>query len=304
MPHAGASSSAGFAALDDELRLLSRLVALRLVGVVALPVVENVLARRVDVAAAHSESSGCVALEAGALVVELRDRVAELLTFRGEVALVLGVGLDLERHLLDDGEPVAVEPRELPRVVREDADRRQPEVGEDLVADAPLPRVGREPEREVRLDRVEAGRLELVCRSLFRSPMPRPSCPMYRTTPRPSASIRASACSSWSPQSQRSEWKTSPVRHSECTRTRTSLGALDVALHEREVLLVRQELAVRDRLELAVLGREPHGDDPLDELLAAPAVLDEVGDRDHLQVVALAERRRGRGRAPSSRRRS
>ncbi len=94
--------------------------------------------------------------------MELRDRVAELLTFRGEVARVLGVGLDLERHLLDDGQSVAVEPRELARVVREDADRGQPEIGEDLVADPPFPRVGRKPEREVGLDGVEAVRLQLV----------------------------------------------------------------------------------------------------------------------------------------------
>ena len=37
----------------------------------------------------------------------------------------------------------------------------------------------------------------------------------------PSRAICASACSSCSPQSQRSEWKTSPVRHSEWTRTST-----------------------------------------------------------------------------------
>ena len=82
------------------------------------------------------------------------------------------------------------------------------------------------------------------------------------------------------------------------------LRALDVPLHEGEVLLVGQELAVGDRLELAVLGRQPHGDDALDELLRTAPVLDEVGDRDHLQVVPLAERRRDRARGPSSRRRS
>src|SRR5918994_4417296 len=102
------------------------------------------------------------AFEARALVVELRDRVAQLLTFRGEVARVLRRGLDLERDLLDDGQAVAVEARELARVVREDANRRQAEVGEDLVADPPLPRVGREAESEVRLHRVEPVRLQVV----------------------------------------------------------------------------------------------------------------------------------------------
>src|SRR6266545_1355502 len=51
--------------------------------------------------------------------------------------------------------------------------------------------------------------------------MPRPSCDMYSRTPRSSIPMRMSACSSCSPQSQRREWKTSPVRHSEWTRTST-----------------------------------------------------------------------------------
>ena len=54
------------------------------------------------------------------------------------------------------------------------------------------------------------------------SPMPRPSWAMYSSTPWPSASIIRRAACNWSPQSQRSEPKTSPVMHSECTRTRTS----------------------------------------------------------------------------------
>ena len=42
-------------------------------------------------------------------------------------------------------------------------------------------------------------------------------------------------------------------------------------------------------MEVAVVRREPHGDHPLDELLGAPPVLDQVGDGDELEVVALAE---------------
>ena len=68
------------------------------------------------------------------------------------------------------------------------------------------------------------------------------------------------------------------------------LGAVDVALHERDVRLAGQLLAERDRRELAVLGRQPHRRAALDELLVAAAVLDEVGDGDHLQAVPLAVR--------------
>ena len=45
------------------------------------------------------------------------------------------------------------------------------------------------------------------------------------------------------------------------------LRGLDLALHERDVVLAGQRLAEGDRGELAVRGREPHGVDPLDELL-------------------------------------
>ena len=106
----------------------------------------------------------------------------------------------------------------------------------------------------------------------------------------PSASICASACSSCSPQSQRSEWKTSPVRHSEWTRTSTfsapSTSPFTSATCVFAVSFSRNATAC----ELAEVGRQPHGGAALDELLVAAAVLDEVGDGDHLQAVPLAVR--------------
>ena len=68
------------------------------------------------------------------------------------------------------------------------------------------------------------------------------------------------------------------------------LHALDLALDQRDVLLLGEELPIRHCLELAVLGREPHRHRALDELLPPAPVLDEVGDGDHLQAVQLAER--------------
>ena len=54
--------------------------------------------------------------------------------------------------------------------------------------------------------------------------------------PRPSSAMVRSAASSCGPQSQRSEPSTSPVRHSECTRTSTSFAVADLAADERDVL--------------------------------------------------------------------
>ena len=67
------------------------------------------------------------------------------------------------------------------------------------------------------------------------------------------------------------------------------LLALDVAADERDVVLARQLLAEGDRLEVAVCRREPDRGRALDELLRPPAVLDQVGDRDQPETVALAE---------------
>src|SRR3954468_10184538 len=88
--------------------------------------------------------------------------MAELRTLRAQVPLVLGVRRNFERQLLGDGQAEALDAGHLARIVREDADRAQPEVGEDLVADSPLARVWREAELEVRFDRVEPFLLELV----------------------------------------------------------------------------------------------------------------------------------------------
>src|SRR5262249_28340425 len=101
-------------------------------------------------AAAPCENSSSVSLtvmllrvdvETDALVVQ---PVPELIPLGGQIALVLLVRDDLEADLLDHREAEPVEAGELLRVVREDADRGQAEVGEDLVADPPLARVGRE----------------------------------------------------------------------------------------------------------------------------------------------------------------
>src|SRR5215210_4808252 len=88
--------------------------------------------------------------------------VAELVTFRGEIASVLRPRLDLDRHLLDDLEPEAFDAGDLLRVVRQDPDGAEAELGENLVADPVVAHVRREAELQIRIDRVEAVLLQLV----------------------------------------------------------------------------------------------------------------------------------------------
>ena len=75
--------------------------------------------------------------------------------------------------------------------------------------------------------------------------------------------MRRMAASSWSPQSQRSDPKMSPVRHSECTRTSTSAVAGDGAHREHDVLGAVEGRLEDRHLEDAVRRRDRHGR-PLD----------------------------------------
>jgi hypothetical protein len=76
-------------------------------------------------------------------------------------------------------------------------------------------------------------------------------------TPRPSASIRAIAVSSWGPQSHLSEWNTSPVRQRECTRTMTSSPSPISPLTSATCVSPSMPLSKATGAELAVRGRQP-----------------------------------------------
>ena len=146
------------------------------------------------------------------------------------------------------------------------------------------------PEREVGVDRVHALLLELVRLELVQEP---DAAPLLRHVQEHAARLGGDA-----PQggvelvaavaAQRVEDVAGQALGVDADEH--VVGAVDVAVHERDVVLARQLLAEGDRLELAVLGRQPHRDLALDELLVAAPVLDEVGDADELQLVALAVR--------------
>ena len=147
----------------------------------------------------------------------------ELVLLDGEVASIFRVGRDLDRDLLDHLETEGFDTGDLARVVRQDPDRREPEVGQDLRADPVLARVRREARAAGSPRRCRArspgARRPSACSAGRSRGLPGP-CRAGRRAPRPRSACSAS--SSCSPQSQRSEWKTSPVRHSEWTRTSTS----------------------------------------------------------------------------------
>ena len=127
--------------------------------------VDELAARRARDPHAHREivrDARCDLQVRGLHVSDALEEVAELRLLRLHVAPVHVVRGDLDRDALDDLEAVALEADDLHGVVREEPDPREPEVGEDLRADAVVAHVGAEAEHLVRLDRVEALVLERV----------------------------------------------------------------------------------------------------------------------------------------------
>ena len=150
------------------------------------------------------------------------QRVAHAVALGTQVVLVVRVGDVLDRDLLAHRQAVALQAADLLRVVREDADRAQAEVDEDLRPDAVVAQVGGQAELEVGLDGVQSALLQLVGPQLVEQADPAALLGEVQQDAVALALDHRQRRSSCSPQSQRSEWKTSPVRHSECTRTSTS----------------------------------------------------------------------------------
>ena len=180
----------------------------------------------------------------------------------------------------------------------------QPEVDEDLRADPVVAKVGRKAELQVRVDGVEPVLLELVGAQLVEQPDP---AALLREIEQDAGALALDH------RQRRLELLAAIAAQRVEDVARQALGvdahehvvaARDVALDHRHVVLVVDERPVADRGELAERGRQLRRHDPLDEPLRAPPVGDQVGDRDHLQPVALAVAGRGRAPGPSSRRRS
>src|SRR5262245_61066683 len=109
----------------------------------------------------------------------MSDLVSELLGLRFQIGLVMLVGRDLDRDAVDDLESVAVEPDDLPGVIRQELELPHPEVTEDLCAQAVVSEIRLKAQVPVRLDRVHALVLELVGADLVAEANPAPLVPAH-----------------------------------------------------------------------------------------------------------------------------
>src|ERR1051325_1124367 len=88
--------------------------------------------------------------------------MSELHPLRRKVSFIMRIGLHPDRHLLGDLQAVTLQADDLLRIVRQQADRFQPEVAEDLRAEAVFAQVHAVAKFYVRLHGVVALFLELV----------------------------------------------------------------------------------------------------------------------------------------------
>src|SRR5450830_1062866 len=211
----------------------------------------------------------------------------ELISFSRQVALVLGVGRNDDRHLLDDSQSVTGD-TQLARVVGEQTDCREPEIDEDLVADPPFSLVGAEAELKVGLDRVVSPLLQLVGLELVEQT---DAAPFLRHVEENSALLLGDATECViellaAIAAQRVEDISSQAFLVDAHEH--VLGPVHLSHHQRHVVLTGQRLAVGDGTELAEFGWHPHRGHTLDQHLGTTAVLDQVGDRDQLDPVLRA----------------
>src|SRR5579884_1591980 len=217
------------------------------------------------------------------------EQVPHLLLLRQQVALVLGAHRRLDLLHVHDLQPERLEPHALRGVVGHEPHAPHAEVYQDLRADAVVAGVGREAQVDVGLDGVHAPVLQLVGADLVDQTDAAPLLPHVQDDAPPLAcdarhgrvqllaAIAAARAEHVARQALRvyAHQRRLAVRH--------------VAHHEREVVLVVDRRLVDVEHELAVFRGNRRLGALRDELLGAAPVLDQVGDGEHPDAVALRE---------------
>ena len=216
--------------------------------------------------------------------------VSELFFLGAQIVEIVLVGFDLERHPLDDLDAVATDARALARVVREDPDLLNAEIGENLGADAVVAKVRAEAELMIRLDGIEAllilefVGLDLVLEADAATFLPHvENDPGTRLRDHPHrgiellAAIAAHRAESITGQTFAMHANQDRFVSGRSRPTRVPYGRRDRCRSRRRSLRIRRIWSASSR-------------PPTDERAArSESVGDEVLDRDDLEVVLLAE---------------
>ena len=196
-----------------------------------------------------------------------------------EVALVMAVGGNDDRYALDDFEPVPFEPRDLARIVRHQTELTDPEIDQHLRTFSVVAKIRSKTERHVRLDRVEPLLLLLVRMQLVRQPDATPLLSHVENSPAAFLLDHlhrrvelGTAIAALGPEDiARETFGMNPDQR--------RLPVPHITLDERKMLEPRDATAVHAQLEVAVIGRQVHLFDELDELVVLATIRDEVRNR-------------------------
>ena len=224
-------------------------------------------------------------VERQALVVQ---HVTELLALGPQVVgVVLGGRVD-DRQLVGHPQPVALETDDLLGVVRQQADRGQPQVDEDLGPDSVVAQVRRQPQLQVGVHSVEAALLQLVGPQLVEQAY---AATFLREVEEHAAALLLD------PKERVLELLAAVAAERMEHVAGQAFGvdsdqnvvlALHLALDHCDVVLLVDEGAEPHDAEVAELRRHVGLDHTLDELVVASPVGDQVADRDHLEAVPSA----------------
>ena len=201
----------------------------------------------------------------------------------------MGIGFGSDRELLDDLDVVAFEPHDFARVVGEEPDPADAQIGENLGAEPVFAQVHREPQFFVGLDGIEPLLLKFVGVDFRPEPDPPPLLPHVNQDARagfPDAlhrlvQLRAAIAP---PRSEDIAGEAFAVDAHE-----RRLAGGNLSEHQRDVVQAIDQRAVKMQVEIPVIGRHQNRFLALDQLLALPAVGDEVLDRAELQPVLALE---------------
>src|SRR3989449_65665 len=217
------------------------------------------------------------------------EEVAELVPLDVEVGPIL---IRRRRHNgqpLDDLEPVPLETDQLHRIVRQHPDRGQPEVEQDLRADAVVPQVRLETELLVGFDGVvplilQLIRLELVEEadaSSFLIEVHDPPGARLRDHPHRAVQLPAAVAARRTEYVAGQALGVHPHQH--------LLLPCDLAVHQGDVLRLIHVIPIADDPEFAERGREPRLSDAMDQALVLQPVGDELCDGDEREPMLLRE---------------
>ena len=153
------------------------------------------------------------------LELKTGEEVAELVFFRSQVGAGMLAGARPAGNALDDANAGSLELRHFVGIIREQADIAQAERLQSFGGKFVVARVIRKSQPAIRFHGVEPGVLQFVGFQLIDQANAAPFLRQIQQHAGGLAAILRSENSSCARQSQRSDVKTSPVRHCEWTRT-------------------------------------------------------------------------------------